>query len=71
MILKRDEEIAMKRRLIKIQQSGVNLYLEGKPASPQSIAFQCVKEELIYMPDFVTNDNGKLMELRYDLIKEV
>lgn len=31
----------------------------------------CVQEERMYMADFILNDQGKLVELRYDRITKL
>lgn len=62
----------MRMRLENIVQSGVSLYLDGKEASPQDIAkLYAVREDIAYMPDYVTDENGVLREVRYDKIKTV
>jgi len=51
---------------------GVQLYMEGELSSPERITQECcLNEECIYMPDYVTNGNGKLVELRYDKINMI
>lgn len=50
---------------------GVQLYLEGEITSPEEISREyCLNEECIYMPDYVMNDSGELVELRYDKIRD-
>lgn len=50
---------------------GVQLYLEGEPTSPEEISRKyCLNDECIYMPDYVMNEAGELVELRYDKIKD-
>lgn len=56
-------------RLENIVQSGVSLYLDGKEASPKEIAeLYTVRENMTYMPDYVTDEKGVLTEVRYDRI---
>lgn len=53
-----------------MHNKGVNLYLEDRPASPEEIARKFfVSEDAVYMPDFVTDTDGKLREVRYDKVK--
>ena len=60
----------MKLRLEHMVRSGVSLYLEGKEVSPQEIAdLYAVREDIAYMPDYVTDEHGALREVRYDRIK--
>ena len=54
--------------LKKWEETGVRLYLDGVPASLESIEQNCVMEDSMYMPDYVTDQNGKITEIRYDRI---
>lgn len=54
--------------LKKWEGTGVRLYLDGVPASLKSIEQNCVMEDSMYMPDYVTDQNGKITEIRYDRI---
>lgn len=57
--------------LKRAMNRGVQLYLEGEITSPEEISKEyCLNENCIYMPDYVMNDAGELVELRYDRIKE-
>ena len=42
--------------------------MDGVPASLESIEQNCVMEDSLYMPDYVTDQNGKITEIRYDRI---
>lgn len=64
------EEQRLKEKLENVRKSGVRLFLEGKPASPEDIADKCVCENAIYMADYVLDDEGRLKELRYDRITD-
>ena len=67
---KEDDEIKLEEHLRKMHNKGVNLYLEDRPASPEEIARKFfVREDAVYMPDFVTDTDGKLREVRYDKVK--
>ena len=65
-----DDTIHLRECLNNIRERGVELYLEGEPASPEEIA-RCfsVCEDAVYMPDFVTDERGRLREVRYDRIE--
>ena len=54
--------------LKKWEETAVRLYLDGVPASLESIEQNCVMEDSMYMPDYVTDQNGKITEIRYDRI---
>lgn len=64
------EMISMKNRLEAILDQGIELYLDGKPASPDGIVERFVREDTVYMPDFVIDENGILIQVRYDKIME-
>ena len=69
MHLEKDEK-KMERHLREIYSKGVDLYLEGEPASPEEIARKFfVNEDTVYMPDFVTDEDGTLREVRYDSVE--
>jgi|APHig6443717497_1056834.scaffolds.fasta_scaffold160128_2 hypothetical protein len=58
--------------LESIYKEGVPIYLEGRLSTPQEIIKQqCVNEDMIYMPDYIISETGKLLELRYDRISEI
>lgn len=63
-------EQLLKEKLEQVQSTGVSLFLEGEPATPEVIAGKCVCEDMIYMADYVLDDNGILKELRYDRITD-
>ncbi len=63
-----EEEQALKKKLENISKAGVELFLEGQPATPKQIAERCVCEESVYMADYVIDETGTLKELRYDRV---
>lgn len=68
--VRENDEQRLKEKLERVQQSGVYLFLEGKPATPADIAKTCVCEDMIYMADYVLDDQGILKELRYDRVTD-
>lgn len=70
MLKNKKEMMTMKDRLEDILNQGIELYLDGRPASPSKIAERFVREDAVYMPDFVINEEGILTQVRYDKIKE-
>lgn len=64
------EMMTLKARLEDILDQGIELYLDGQPASPSKIAERFVREDSVYMPDFVINEEGILTQVRYDEIRE-
>ena len=56
-------------QLEEIQSKGIEIYLENERSTPNEIADFFVKEDSIYMPDYILNENGEVEEIRYDRIK--
>ncbi len=70
-MLKNEKEMmTMKDRLEDISSQGIELYLDGLPASPSGIVERFVREDVVYMPDFVINEEGILTQVRYDKVME-
>lgn len=65
-----NREQELRETLRQAKNSGISLFLEGKPATPEDIAGKCVCEESIYMADYVLDASGKLRELRYDKVTD-
>ena len=68
-----EEEVQSVREMIrmqlqKVQERGVGLYVDNRPASPDEVACKCVQEQTVYMPDYVLNDMGILEQVRFDRI---
>ena len=54
------------RELSKYERSGVQINMDGRPASPlQIMNAHMVKEESTYMRDYILDDEGHLKELRF------
>ncbi len=62
------DHVSLDERLRTMEKAGVRLYLDGLQVSSEKIALNCVREEALYMPDYVTDDEGRLKEIRYDKI---
>lgn len=58
----------LKSQLEKMEKSGIKLYLNGLPSTTEYIVRKCVNEDTVYMPDYVTDEDGKVKEIRYDRI---
>jgi hypothetical protein len=56
------------RRLKSWEDAGVKLYLDGAPTTSEYIERNCVKEDALYMPDYITDKEGRIKEIRYDRI---
>ncbi|MDD6491561.1 MAG: hypothetical protein PUG54_04935 [Firmicutes bacterium] len=59
---------ALKSQLEGMEKQGVKLYLNGVPSTTEFIISNCVNEDTVYMPDYVTDEHGKIKEVRYDRI---
>lgn len=70
MLNNKNEMTTMRNRLEDILSQGIELYLDGQPSSPEGIVERFVREDVIYMPDFVLNEEGALTQVRYDRIME-
>ena len=59
---------SLRSRLEKMESAGVKLYLNGVPSTTEYNLKKCVREDAVYMPDYVTDGSGKVKEIRYDRI---
>lgn len=59
---------SLKKQLEKWEDAGIRLYLDGTPTSSESIEKKCVNEDMLYMPDYITDKEGKIKEIRYNKI---
>ena len=65
---KKSDTSALKLRLERMEKQGVKLYLDGAPSTTEYIIRNCVNEDTVYMPDYVTDEHGIVKEIRYDRI---
>ena len=66
-----DEYQLFLQTLYAYQKAGVTLTVEGKAVPAEDIADLCVVREAgAYMRDYISDDQGKLVELRFDRIEE-
>lgn len=62
---------AWEKLLEQMEREGVGFYLNGKRSKVKDVVSKCsVCEKTVYMPDFVTDEEGKLMEVRYDEVRK-
>lgn len=59
-----------KHHMNQVYQNGIDLYIDGMRTSPEKLS-QCINEDGVYMADYVWDDGGHLLEVRYDKIKKV
>ena len=50
------------------EKAGVKLYLDGNPSDADHILQKCVREDAVYMADYIADEAGKVKEIRYDQI---
>lgn len=56
----------MLKTLSVASDEGVALYIDEHEATPHEIIHtHCVNEESVYMPDYVLDERGELVEIRY------
>jgi hypothetical protein len=58
----------VKQDLCRSLKQGALLYLDGQLASPALISQKMLQEESAYMADYVTDEEGRIREIRYDRI---
>ncbi len=61
---------SVKKRLMKYEEAGVKLYLDGNPSDTDHILDKCVREDAAYMADYVTDEQGQVREIRYDAVSD-
>ena len=61
----RQEEL--RERYSRIQAGGAGLYVS---ATPDEIASLYVREEISYMPDYIYDENGSLIQIMFDRIEK-
>ena len=62
------KEGLLKSRLETLEKSGIKLYLNGLPSTTEYIVENCIREDTVYMPDYVTDEYGRIKEIRYDKV---
>lgn len=62
-IERRWEELSEQYR--RIHENGAGLYIR---ATPEEVARLCVREEISYMPDYIYDQNGALIQIMFDRI---
>ncbi len=59
------------RELQEYRRRSIRLTLEGEQSTPECIANACiVMEEGCYMRDYISNDMGAIIEIRFDKVPE-
>ena len=58
----------LRARLEEMEREGVKLYVSGTLATSEYIVRHCINEDTVYMPDYVTDESGRVKEIRSDKI---
>ena len=67
----RQKYVKLSKELREYKNKNVNLLLEGRDSTPQEIASACmVMEEGSYMREYVGNEDGVIIEIRFNRITE-
>lgn len=62
-------QLELFRELETHVKNGIPLYLAGRKTTPLEVVDALlVREDSIYMADFVRDDDGSLLQVRYDRI---
>lgn len=54
--------------LEKVHKDGVELFVDGQELGPEEVVRRCVREDSVYMPDYVLGEEGTLEQLRFDKV---
>lgn len=65
-----DTDVDLMMMLAKYHNNGVPIYFEDKPTTPQEVvSMMMVREDEVYMPDYVTDKDNKVIQIRYDHVR--
>lgn len=54
--------------LENLHQNGTALYVDNREVLPYEAVMQVVREESVYMADYVVGDQGKIAQVRFDKV---
>lgn len=63
------EQKRISEYLDQYAKNGAALYWDDEPSTPNQIGKNQVREEGCYMADYIFDDNGKVIEIRYDKVQ--
>ncbi|MCR5774511.1 MAG: hypothetical protein K6G42_05455 [Lachnospiraceae bacterium] len=65
-----DTDVDLMMLLAKYHSNGVPIFFEDRPCTPQEVIdIMTVKENEVYMPDYVTDTQDNVIQIRYDHVK--
>ena len=59
---------SMQSYLEQLQQSGTELFVDDELVRPREAVRRTVREDSIYMADYVLGESGKIEQIRFDKI---
>lgn len=54
--------------LENLRQNGAAFYVDNREVLPYEAVMQVVREESVYMADYVVGDQGKIAQVRFDKV---
>lgn len=66
----KEDSSLLRARLSVLEKAGIKLYLNGMPSTTEYIVENCVREDTVYMPDYITDERGNIKEVRYDKVSQ-
>lgn len=66
----KEDSSLLRARLSVLEKAGIKLYLNGVPSTTEYIVENCVREDTVYMPDYITDERGNIKEVRYDKVSQ-
>ncbi len=65
-----DTQFELMMMLGRYHSNGIPIFFEDKPSTPQDVVnIMMVKEDEVYMPDYVTDQNNRVVQIRYDHVR--
>lgn len=65
-----DTDFELMMMLGRYHDHGIPIYFEDRPSTPQEVVkIMTAKEDEVYMPDYVTDKDDKIVQIRYDHVK--
>lgn len=69
--MKKDMDMDLLAYYERLRDNGAVFFVDDQPILPKKALIRVVKEENIYMPDYITDETGKITEVRFDRINPV
>lgn len=64
------DKLLLIEELSKAAKNGATLYINDQIAEPETIAKCCMEDKVVYMPDYVVDESGTLIEIRFDKVTD-